>query len=576
MTVRSRSPHPTNASSLFRRMSTLRSPVSPIFRSRSAKKGLGKYNEIGDDYDLDSGPVDLSSLAGMGFEMLETPRTTTNDFADQNTAYFSPATTSNKPGFASFAKKPAQLGDGLVIGAELKFDPSKATPDRAKSSSRLGDSDKIQRSKTVRNVGQNLAETKQTIVAVKENLDEGEGIDLSSFEGSKLTHRMSSQTIDVLSKSGGPAENTALSYFFPEDPAIPNWRPFSMSTWYISLLIGVSLGLAIFQEWLCQHSLRLTKQTPPHAILEFNHVSEVSVLNFFAWKYLPTMITIFYAVLVSIMDFDIRRLEPYHQLSKPLGSRASHSLNLDHLTVFQYFVPVRAARLKQWAVFFSTLANIVASTIAPSLQNPSVGFIQNPSCPVNGGTCKEKMYFVRIQPVWSRALEGSLLLTAMLLTVILVILLRRKSGLQSDPKGIAGIAAMATKSHILNDFQNMDLATRGQIHKRLDHRRFILYKSSIWQGQYERDKDPLPKGEHQSPHPFMLQLKFGIPFIIVLFFILGAIPVISFTDARIIPNDAPWLPIALATILKMIWTTLESDVRLIEPFYRLSKVRAAL
>lgn len=287
------------------------------------------------------------------------------------------------------------------------------------------------------------------------------------------------------------------------------------------------------------------------------------------------MITIFYAVLVSIMDFDIRRLEPYHQLSKPLGSRASHSLNLDHLTVFQYFVPLRAARLKQWAVFFSTLANIVASTVAPSLQNPSVGFVQNPFCPDNSNNCRnnqQKLYFVSIQPVWSRALEGSLLLTAGLLTIILVILTRRKSGLQSDPKGIAGIAAMATKSHILNDFQDMDLATLGQIHKRLDHRRFILYKSSIWQGQYERDKDPLPKGKHQSPHPFMLQLKFGVPFIIVLFFILGAIPLISFTRARIIPNDAPWLPIALATILKMIWTTLESDVRLIEPFYQLSKV----
>lgn len=288
------------------------------------------------------------------------------------------------------------------------------------------------------------------------------------------------------------------------------------------------------------------------------------------------MITIFYAVLVSIMDFDIRRLEPYNQLSRPLGSPASHSLNLDHLTVFQYFVPVRAARLKQWAVFFSTLANIVASTAAPSLQNPSIQLYNNPACSSDPKACGRpglpKLYFVKVYPVWSRALTASLGLTAALLTVILVILLRRKSGLQSDPKGIAGIAAMATKSHILNDFQDMDLATRGQIHSRLERRRFILYKSSIWQGQYDRDTEPPPRGDMKSPHPFMLQLKFGIPFIVVLFLVLVAIPVICFTPARIIPNDAPWLPIALATILKMIWTTLESDVRLIEPFYQLSKV----
>jgi hypothetical protein len=280
------------------------------------------------------------------------------------------------------------------------------------------------------------------------------------------------------------------------------------------------------------------------------------------------------------MDFDIRRLEPYHQLSRPLGSRASHSLNLDHLTVFQYFVPLRAAQLKQWAVFLSTIANIVASTVAPSLQNPSVSFIPNPFCHKNEDKCQKpdgpKMYFVRIQTTWSRALEASLVLTAILLTAILVILLKRKSGLQSDPKGIAGIAAMATKSHILNDFQGMDEATLAQIHKRLKNRRYILYKSSIWQGQIDRNNEPPPKGDHQSPHPFMLQLKFGIPFITVLFFVLASIPIISFTPARIIPNSAPWLPIALATILKMIWSTLESDVRLIEPFYRLSKVSSSM
>lgn len=284
--VRRRSPHPTSASSLFRRLSTLPSPASPIFRNRSARKALGSYNEIGDDYDVDSVPVDLSSLAGMGFEMTETPRATINDLSDQNTAYFSPASTFNKPGFTSFVKKAPRLGDGLVVGAELKFDPSKATPDRAQSSSRRPtDSDIFQRSKTVRQVGQNLAESKQTIIAVKENLDENEGIDLSSFEGSQLSHRMSNQTLDPSSsRSQESSQNTALSYFFPEDPDIPNWRPFSMSTWYISLLIGLSLGLAVFQEWLCQHSLGLAKGTPPHGILEFNEVTEVSLWNFFAWK----------------------------------------------------------------------------------------------------------------------------------------------------------------------------------------------------------------------------------------------------------------------------------------------------
>jgi hypothetical protein len=285
-TVRRRSPHPTSASSLLRRLSTLAAPVSPLFRNKSTRKALGKYNEIGDDYNVDSVPVDLSSLIGMGFKMTEIPRAATDDFTAQETAYASPRGESDKPGFDNFVRRAPKIGDGLVVGAELKFDPSKIAPDRAKSSSRRPEQmDVIQRSKTIRKIGQNMAQEKQTIVTVKEKLDEGEGVDLSSFEGSDLSHRLGSQTLDSMpGMSQGRAQTTALSYFFPEDPDIPNWRPFSMSTWYISLLIGISLGLAIFQEWLCRHSLALKAKKPTSGILEFNRVAEVPLWDFFAWK----------------------------------------------------------------------------------------------------------------------------------------------------------------------------------------------------------------------------------------------------------------------------------------------------
>lgn len=72
----------------------------------------------------------------------------------------------------------------------------------------------------------------------------------------------------------------------------------------------------------------------------------------------------------------------------------------------------------------------------------------------------------------------------------------------------------------------------------------------------------------------MLQLSFGIPFILVLFFVFGSISAFNFTPARIILGAVPWLPTALVAILKMIWTTLELDVLLMEPFYRLSKGKA--
>ena len=291
---------------------------------------------------------------------------------------------------------------------------------------------------------------------------------------------------------------------------------------------------------------------------------------------LPTMIAIVFAVLFSIMDFDIRRLEPFYQLSQPGGAKASASLNLDHLTMFQYFVPFKAFRLKQWAVLFSTTGNIIASMIAPALQNPSIQFDTNPQCK-NGcaDPTKENRYWVRVSNVYSRLLSSSYVVIAVIL-VVLFIQLRRKSGLLSDPKGIAGIASMATKSHILQDFAATDEANLGQIHKRLQHRRYVLYKSSIWQGEWSSANEAFQDSERKltSPHPMMLRTSAAVPFLLFMGFCLASVPLITLTPARIVPNAAPWLPIVIATGLKLFFSTFEADVRLMEPFFILSEGNA--
>ena len=114
----------------------------------------------------------------------------------------------------------------------------------------------------------------------------------------------------------------ARSKSSPVDPDTPNWKPFSMTALYILMLIGLAFALAGVQEVLCRISLHRQRQSPKTGLLNFDDVEHVSIWAFFVWKYLPTMITIIYAVLFSIMDFDIRRLEPYYQLSQQQGSPA--------------------------------------------------------------------------------------------------------------------------------------------------------------------------------------------------------------------------------------------------------------
>ena len=568
------SPSPSRGNSLLQRLNTLRAPGRATSGKASARRNRGgQYDPLGgEEADDEQFGIDLSTLAGMGYQLNEAPTAQSHNmgaesYPDPNSTenYLPPEHTPMPPSSKS------KLGKGMVVGAQLRLDPASAIVRRNLSSARSPTSPvNIARSKSIRDFGQQVAQKRQVIVEVDEPFDlgslEGAGIDRQA------RNRTSHQSFDDMELSSRSPDGPVKSYFYPADPDHPNWKPVSMRSYYILMLVGVSLGLAIFQEWLCRHSEALAAKD--QGILEFDEVSQVPLFYFFAWHYLPTFIFVLYGVLWSIMDFDIKRLEPYYQLSQPTGSTAAASLNLDHLTAWSYFVPITSMKLRQWAVFFSSFGNILATSIAPSLQNPSIVFNQNPAWPSKSGP-EVRKYLVQIYPGWSRALTSSLVVTAVF-GLYLFIKLRRKSGLLSDPKGIAGIAAMATKSHILADFQDMDIATRGEIHQKLQHRRFVLYKSSIWPGEWNRAADSSPESarKSESTHPLMLRLQAGIPFVLLMALCLVSIPIINFTSARVIPNGAPWLPVLAATVIKMLWTTFESDVRLMEPFYILSKGQA--
>lgn len=578
--------------SLLRRLSTRLRTDGSVYRSRPSQRR--EYASIGESHS-DVVPVDLTSLGGLGIELRERSAIHAvrgRPEVHHDTAYRGATDSASAPSFNEFRRR--TLGSGMIIGAELRRDLSRAD-EEASTGSASAREDQIQRMRTVRQVGRSLAEERGQIIAYNEGVDlsllDGSDIrhtssesvdeigDLSLLEGSRIRHQQST-TFEGMNLNRASTVPDTQSYYFPSDPDIPNWKPIFMQPPYIIFLVVIAFGLAGFQEFICQKSLEAQRETPKTALLAFDSVNEVSVWWFFVWKYLPTGITILYAMMFSLMDFEIRRLEPYYQLSKPHGARASASINLDHLTTFQYFVPFNAARLGQWAVLASTVANIIVATIAPAVQNPSVDFQPNPGCVSEEGPqlCPDgsgmKRFWVLIDPNWSRALTAAYILVGCIL-IFLLVQLRRKSGLLSDPKGIAGIASMATKSHILQDFRGLDLATRGDIHKRLARRTYVLYKHSIWQGEYvsEHDRDDFQDSERRlhSPHPIMLRLEAGAFFIIFMIFCLGAVPAICVTKARWIPNTLPWLPILVATILKMVWSTFEADVRLIEPFYQLSK-----
>jgi hypothetical protein len=424
---------------------------------------------------------------------------------------------------------------------------------------------------------QEEAEKTGDIVAVAEV-----PVDISdSFGGADFETR--SMLNSSTQQDKGEAER---SYFFPVDPDMPSWRPLTMGWPWLAMLTFIALALAALQEFLCQKSI--TAEKGGHGLAEFKKADELSLTAFFTWKYAPIIIFVFYGILWQMSDFEVKRLEPYYQLSQKTGATAGESLNMDYLTFMSWLVPLRALRHRQYAVIWSSLGTLVGSSLVPVLQSASIKV--NP--PKEERDSNELKYIL-IDPPWSRAVSGCLVFVA-ICGAALIYAMRRKSGLLSNPQGIAGIAAMATRlvlstlimysgtssnsvdrSHILTDFHGLDEAPLAKIHKQLRHRRYILHKSSLWQGEYIRNTKEKLHEHSADPRPLMLRLIPGVTFTSYIVLFTASIPVFTFFEpTSIVTDKLPFLLTSLATIVRILWNTMNADVRMMQPFYILSKRHA--
>jgi len=81
----------------------------------------------------------------------------------------------------------------------------------------------------------------------------------------------------------------------------------------------------------------------------------------FCFEYLPVIIAVVHNVLWMAVDHDVKRIEPYFQLSKPDGAHAGDSLLLSYSYQFSPFVPVSAFRKRHWTVFCSSMVALLAA-----------------------------------------------------------------------------------------------------------------------------------------------------------------------------------------------------------------------
>ncbi|KAF2871966.1 hypothetical protein BDV95DRAFT_493160 [Massariosphaeria phaeospora] len=540
---------------LLNRLTSLRSG-----RSRGANYNKLEDDEAGPqrerlrDLEEEQEPVgyDLSGYDGLPMKKFESkPAVTIADAMEQ-------AQNLNEAGYAAeYERLEAQLGAGMSSIVEVPFTHTAAQTEQAVDH---GHSKEQLLDKELAKDAQKEAEKTGGIVAVAEI-----PVDISeSFGGADF------ETRSVLNSGYGDGDNAPTSYYFPPDPSMPAWRPFSMGWPWLSVLVSIAVVLAAMQEFLCQLSMKRAREDPENGgLIKFKNPGELTLTEYFTWKYAPILFFVIYGILWQVTDFEVKRLEPFYQLSRKTGATAGESLNMDYLTFLSWLVPLRALSHRQYAVIYVSLATLISSSLVPVLQSASIKLY-----PEKNQRKPEEFKSVRIDPPWSRAVTGSLIFVA-ICGGVLMYEMRRKSGLLSDPKGIAGVATMATKSHILTDFRGLDTAPLHKIHEQLRHRRYIMHKSSLWQGEYIRHSKEKIHETGTDPRPLMLRLRAGIPFMIYIMLFCVSVPIFLFVDgADMVTDKLPFLLTALATIVRLLWATVNCDIRMLEPFYILAQRRA--
>jgi hypothetical protein len=121
---------------------------------------------------------------------------------------------------------------------------------------------------------------------------------------------------------------------------LPQWKPSSLRAPFLIAVILASSALIIVLQLL------LWRSQSTGGILFAPNVNNLPLSTTFPFLYLPTILSVFYGFLWAWIDLDIRRLEPYFQLSKRDGATGRESLLLHYPVDFLASVPIKALKFR--------------------------------------------------------------------------------------------------------------------------------------------------------------------------------------------------------------------------------------
>lgn len=116
----------------------------------------------------------------------------------------------------------------------------------------------------------------------------------------------------------------------------PTWKPiaFSPITLIFATLVAWSL-IAILQ-------ILLVTSEQNGGIILASTIDDIDIAKSFEYLYLPTVVALVFSIFWSWIDLQVKRVEPYHQLSQQDGAWGKDSLLMSYPFDFLPFVPLSA------------------------------------------------------------------------------------------------------------------------------------------------------------------------------------------------------------------------------------------
>ena len=368
------------------------------------------------------------------------------------------------------------------------------------------------------------------------------------------------------------------------------WRPWSFHPAFILIVI---VGLHLLQLSLI--SWIVLKQTIFHDTSFFTFQDD-HMSTYIAWRITPTMVAVFAGFLWGIVDLDVRRLEPFHQMSLPRGARIKESLSMDYGSTISLLTPFASLWYRHYFVTLSSTIYLLAFLVLP-LFNDNMWDIQYN---INStGLCT-----VIVSENWIYATLGLTAMMVLLGSILAWQARTRRYELVADPAGLAGLASLVYDSNVLADFKDIPaFQTQAFIDKKLQNRRFWLSitpedrSTSIRMNRIVSGVDngagramganSRPVQQSTTPfkqsrweaHPWPLSGRF-----LLLMNLLSLGPYIAFqigAQQTVYSNTKSWSPgvmrtlVMLATMISTAyWTLIDADLRVVEPWRQLSLVRS--